>query len=185
MNLANTITLTRIIFTPIFLIGLFYYSPDRPFFYNVSVVIFFVVCLSDALDGYVARRLNACTVVGSYIDPIADKLLLLTGFGALTFMAHLPEAMRIPVWLTVIVIARDVIILLGSAVIFLVKGKLKVEPSKIGKLTTVMQMATVGAALLQVSSPAETILFISTALVTVLSGLLYVRGGRRTLEEVS
>src|SRR5262249_52154705 len=119
MNLANNLTILRILLVPVFILSLIYYSPENSFCLSLSAGAFFVACLTDALDGYIARRLNQKTTLGSYIDPIADKLLLLSGFVSLTFMPNLPSSMRIPAWVTLTVITRDLLIILGSVLIFL------------------------------------------------------------------
>ena len=110
--------------------------------------IFLLACLTDAVDGYVARKMGQKTVLGSYIDPIADKLLLLTGFLSLSFMGHLPPSMKIPAWVTISVVARDILIFIGSAMIFVIQGSLKAEPIFVGKITTVFQMSTLWVALI-------------------------------------
>src|SRR3989338_5453632 len=114
MNLANNLSILRIILIPLFVTSLIYTPVHPGFFQSLSVLLFVLACLTDAVDGYVARRFNQKTQLGSYIDPIADKLLLVSGFLALSFMGHLPEAMRIPAWVTASVITRDVVILMGS-----------------------------------------------------------------------
>ena len=121
MNIPNQLSTLRVLLVPIFVAALFYFPQH-------AAAIFFVACATDAVDGYLARLWNEKTTLGTYLDPVADKLLLLSGFMGLSFMQHLPDSMRIPVWVTIAVISRDAIILIGSMMIFIVTGKLKAEP---------------------------------------------------------
>ena len=182
MNLANHLSVLRIILVPVFIGSFLYYSPEREWCYTLGLAIFVLACLTDGVDGYVARRLNQKTVLGSYIDPIADKLLLLSGFLSLSFMSHLPGWMHIPAWVTIPVITRDVIILIGSAMIFLTTGSLKAEPIFIGKLTTVIQMGTLFVALIPFPGALKNTLFILTVSLTVLSGMQYIRIGGKLIQ---
>ncbi|PIU40120.1 MAG: CDP-diacylglycerol--glycerol-3-phosphate 3-phosphatidyltransferase [Candidatus Omnitrophica bacterium CG07_land_8_20_14_0_80_50_8] len=177
MNPANRLTVLRIVLVPVFIASLLYYSPDKSYFYFISLTAFLLACLTDALDGYLARKLNQNTVLGSYLDPIADKLLLISGFLSLSFMGHLPPAMRIPAWLTILVIARDGLILIGSIMIFLITGRLKASPLFIGKITTVLQMGTLFLSLVSAPQPLRTGIFIMTGLMTLISGIYYTRMG--------
>ncbi len=182
MNIANQLSVLRMVLVPVFVGLLVYYSPDRSFCYPLILIVFLLACLTDGVDGYLARKLNEKTVLGSYIDPIADKLLLLSGFLSLSFMGHLPAWMSIPAWLTIPVIARDVIILIGSTMVFLTTGKLKAQPLFIGKLTTVLQMASLFVALTPLPHAFKTLLFIATLCLTLLSGLRYIQMGGRLMQ---
>lgn len=143
---------------------------------------FIIACATDALDGFVARKLGQRTDFGSYIDPIADKLLLMSGFLSLSFMSNLPEQMRIPAWVTITVISRDVVIVIGSTLIFLSKGALKAKPLLVGKITTVAQMATLCGLLFYVPEPFKHGLFMLTASLTLLSAFFYVRIGEKAFQ---
>ncbi len=182
MNLANNLTLLRILLVPVFVGLLTYYSPGREYLLTLSLALFIFACLTDALDGYLARRLRQMTVLGSYIDPLADKLLLLSGFLCLSFMDHLPLSMRIPAWVTIPVITRDVIILIGAMIIFITTGKLKAQPLFIGKATTVLQMTTLLASLCSAPYPLQLFLFIFTVALTAFCGLQYLRAGSAMLK---
>ena len=182
MNIANQLSVLRMVLVPVFVGLLVYYSPDRSFCYPLILIVFLLACLTDGVDGYLARKLNEKTVLGSYIDPIADKLLLLSGFLSLSFMGHLPAWMSIPAWLTIPVIARDVIILIGSTMVFLTTGKLKAQPLFIGKLTTVLQMASLFVALTPFPHAFKIFLFIVTLCLTLLSGLRYIQMGGRLIQ---
>ena len=181
-NLANNITVGRILLVPAFILSLLYYAPGKEYLRMTAVFIFLAACLSDAVDGYIARKFDQKTVLGSYIDPIADKLLLSSGFLSLSFMQNLPEAMRIPGWLTISVISRDVIIIIGSTLIFLATGSLKAAPLFVGKITTVLQMATLCAVLLEIPQPLIRAFFFMTVFFTLISGLLYIRVGEKIFQ---
>lgn len=183
MNLANRITISRIVMVPLFVAALLYSSPQRPYLHTLAVFLFLAGCVSDALDGWLARRRRELTTLGSYIDPIADKLLLLSGFLSLSWMPHLPETMRMPAWVTLSVLCRDFFIVTGSVLLFFTTGSLRPKPILIGKITTVVQMATLLAAL--VSAPALLRLTLNgvTVFFTVWSGVLYVHMGGAMLQE--
>jgi cardiolipin synthase (CMP-forming) len=182
MNLANRITIFRITLVPVFVAALLYYSPPRDFLRLGAIAAFFLACLTDALDGYLARRRNQKTEFGSYIDPIADKLLLVSGFLSLSLMPHLPSAMHMPGWVTITVISRDVVILIGAILIFFTKGVLKPTPIFVGKLTTVTQMSALFAALLAAPEPLRLILNTAVVLLTTWSGVSYVKIGGQMMQ---
>lgn len=181
MNLANQITIFRIVLAPVFAVLLVYATPDRPWVRTAALVCFSIACISDALDGWIARRLSQVTTLGGYIDPIADKLLLLTGFSILGLWSGTPEALKIPTWVAIAVIARDIIICIGAVLIFLLAGSLKPEPIFIGKMTTLVQMGSLIAVL--AAAPGEILqaFFIGVGVLTAASGLLYIRIGSRLL----
>jgi cardiolipin synthase len=172
LNLANCLTLFRILTIPIFLEFLAYH------FYLEALLVFAVGGFTDFLDGYVARRMNQQTALGSYLDPVADKLLVITSFVMLGSIGG------IPVWLTVIVVARDILILLGYAIIYvLVDERMQVRPSAIGKWSTTLQLFTLALALLMLHDPelisglALDVLIAASALATVISGFQYLYQG--------
>ena len=182
MNWANRLTVLRIILVPLFIASLVYYSPERDYLYFLSLAVFLLACLTDGLDGYLARRLNQKTELGSYIDPVADKLLLMSAFLCLSFMGHLPLSMRIPAWLTILVIGRDGLILIGATMIFVTTGRLKAQPLFIGKITTVLQMTSLFFSLVSAPEPVKLALFGLTGTLTVFSGILYIRMGGKILQ---
>jgi cardiolipin synthase len=123
-SLANWITLIRIILIPWFTILLINGA------LNQALWVFLAAAVSDALDGFVARVFSQKTRLGSFLDPIADKLLLSTAFITLAVLNQIPG------WLTVIVISRDVVIVVGVAILFLNQLHLDIKPSIVSKLTT-------------------------------------------------
>ncbi|WP_179221720.1 CDP-alcohol phosphatidyltransferase family protein [Inquilinus limosus] len=136
---------------------------------------FVVAALTDAIDGILARRLEARTALGSYLDPIADKLLVVGTYLALSWMAALP------VWLVVLVVARDIGLVLGVVVLhFAGRGTRSLTPSMISKLNTVMQVALVGLVMaapgLHVDARGAIALLVwVVAATTILSAIGYLR----------
>lgn len=184
MNIANQLSILRVLLVPVFVICLVYATPDHFYFHKIAVVVFLFACATDALDGYLARLLNQRTTLGTYIDPIADKLLLISGFLTLSFMTHLPMTMRIPAWVTITVIARDVVIVIGSTIIVFMTGSLKPHPLFVSKVTTLFQMTTLFFALISAPAPAQYGLYIATTVLTAVSGIEYIRVGGRLLQSV-
>ncbi|HPC86059.1 MAG TPA: CDP-alcohol phosphatidyltransferase family protein [Smithellaceae bacterium] len=177
MNIPNFLSLLRIILVPVFVIFLMQAEYDR------ALITFIIAGLTDALDGTLARLLQCQTVLGSYLDPIADKLLLVTSFVMLAIIG------LIPAWLAVVVISRDFIILLGIAIFSLMSIAYEIKPAIIGKITTAFQVATIFFALLNKALPQNfgdfwvAILFWATALFTFGSGVVYILRGIRILNK--
>ncbi len=172
LNLPNFLTLIRIVAIPFFLVLL------SSHLYLDALIIFVLGGLTDALDGAVARLTHQQTSLGAYLDPVADKLLVMSSF----IMLGLMDA--IPPWVGVLVVSRDIIILFGYGIIyFLVQERLKVQPSLVGKLNTIFQLVTVGVVLLflhdsrLVPSWLDDFLIYTTVLTTVVSGLQYIYRG--------
>ncbi|MFH1867480.1 MAG: CDP-diacylglycerol--glycerol-3-phosphate 3-phosphatidyltransferase [Candidatus Omnitrophota bacterium] len=181
MGLANKITILRILLVPVLLIGLLYYKVGNETL-RFAVLGLFVVCgMTDAIDGYIARRFYQKTKIGSILDPLADKILILTAYISLSTLENIPLASKIPPWLTIIVMSRDTIILLGLAIIFVVNKEMEIKPSIMGKITTFIQMLTVIAALLHFNL--IYVLWWVCAFFTIISGFGYVWRGTKVLNE--
>ncbi len=175
MNVPNILTLIRILLTPLFVILLL---KDM---FPMALLVFAIAGISDGLDGFIARYFNQRTSLGAYLDPAADKLLLTSAFVTMAVMKV------IPAWLAVIVISRDVIIVMGIAILTLFQKAYEVRPSLISKLTTTCQIVTVLASLFDpqktLLAPLPQVLFWATALVTIVSGLHYIFIGMNILQE--
>ena len=128
MTLANKITVLRIIAIPIFIIALVEHSMDW------ARGLFIASVISDVLDGAIARIRGERTPLGSFLDPMADKLLIVSTFIAYTYIGW------VPVWIFITVISRDLIIILGWCVVFILTGNSKIQPRLLGKVTTALQM---------------------------------------------
>ena len=175
INIPNTLTIVRILLTPLFAICLIKRSLES------ALLVFAVAALTDGLDGLVARLFGQKTALGAYLDPIADKLLLTTAFVTLAIQ-HI-----IPSWLTVIVITRDVIILFGVALLTIMDRRFEARPATLSKITTVAQLAVVCSVLIGFHTPVpikiQIPLFWFTAAMTTVSGLQYIYRGLNILSE--
>jgi cardiolipin synthase len=133
-----------------------------------ALIIFLAASLTDALDGYIARRTNSITPIGRFLDPMADKLLLVSSYVALTLLKFMPA------WMTVTVISRDVIIFFGWLGVYIITGVKTIKPSIISKATTAMQMITVILVLMYTNAKILNVVFMCTAVLTFISGLHYI-----------
>lgn len=166
LNIPNILTLMRIILLPLFVTTMIYRR------YEMALYIFAVAAVTDTLDGLIARLKGLKTPLGTFLDPLADKFLLVTSFILLTVYDF------IPLWLTIIVISRDIIIVTGWVVLYLVTHSAKVEPSIAGKIAISLQLILIWYILLDINIPAmpdlHNYLLYLTALFTILSGLHYI-----------
>lgn len=131
MNIPNSLTILRILLIPVY-IGFMTYGS-----YGYALLTLLVAGLTDAIDGYLARRLNQRTRLGTLLDPLADKLLLTSSFISLA-MLHL-----VPSWLVILVVSRDIILLLGTVVAHVTSTPINVTPTFLGKGTTLFQLSYV------------------------------------------
>ena len=169
---ANQLTLLRMLLIPVFAILVTYGH------LGLSLVVFSIAGLTDLLDGLIARRTGQKTTLGTWLDPMADKLLLTTMFVVLTLpLDHL--ANRIPLWLTLLVISRDVGIGATVAIVNLAVGRRTFMPSFLGKVATATFIVTGVVTLyfnyLGYASPVVTAFVYGSLVITVLSGLNYLR----------
>ena len=171
MNLPNFFSIVRIVLIIPFSLLLFYQQ------YRWAFVIFLLASVSDALDGLLARMLRQRTPLGAFLDPAADKLLIVTAFLVLSFLKLLPS------WLAAIVIGRDLMICLGLAILSRASISLEIRPSFAGKVTTALQLGSVMITLLVASGFSLVFLkdwfFWGAATATVVSGIQYFRKGIR------
>jgi cardiolipin synthase len=177
LNVPNILTLLRIVAIPGFIILL----TDRRF--PEALALFVAAGITDAADGAIARFTNSKTTLGAHLDPLADKLLLVSSFITLAFMGQVPP------WLLVIVITRDVVILIGFFLLFiLTQQAIEVRPSAFGKAATFFQLVAVTVVLVRlygtplVSEGLLTALFLVTGAITVAAGLQYMYRGLAWLQ---
>ncbi len=135
LTLANQLTILRIALIPAFVLLVVYG------YLGAALLVFSIAGLTDALDGLIARRAGQRTSLGAWLDPMADKLLLVTTFVVLT-LPGIPLANHLPLWLTVLVISRDVVIVGVVAIINLAVGPRTFRPSLFGKATTAAFIVT-------------------------------------------
>jgi cardiolipin synthase (CMP-forming) len=179
LTFANKVTIGRILAVPFFIATVLYYSPEQDYLRFAALGIFMFAVISDIIDGYIARTRHQKTKAGAMLDPLADKLLLISAFICLYKVSVLFEFIRFPIWLVVAVISRDVILILGSTVILIVHGDLHIDPTIWGKATTFFQVIAVCGILLQWAySP---IIWYITLIFSVISCVDYIRIGIKIL----
>jgi cardiolipin synthase len=181
MTTANKITICRILLVPLFVVEVLYYTDNGNEVHRlVALLVFGLASLSDAIDGYLARRYNQHSELGRILDPLADKLLLIAGIVLLS-LKNEPYLDRIPMWLTVTILSRDVLLVIGLAIIYYTYGKITVRPILIGKAATVLQMACVLWVLFKWPFKFLLGIAIAAAVSTGISGIWYILGGIRRL----
>lgn len=175
MNLPNIMTLTRVLLIPVFVILIINKN------FTAALITFAIAGITDGIDGLIARITHQRTELGAYLDPIADKLLLISAFITLAIIEIIPS------WLAVLVITRDVIILVGFLVMLLTSYRPQINPSFVSKLTTTFQIFTVLLVLLGeyyfIFKEVLTIVIYGTAILTILSGSHYIYVGTRIFNE--
>ena len=183
MTLPNQITIARILMIPVFVVLAIYYGKSAAAGHPnehlriATIIVFLAAALSDGLDGWIARRFRLKSRLGAILDPIADKGLMLTAIITLSVTSWPYE---LPVWYPVLVIARDVMIVTGCAVLRILNDHLEVRPSLLGKASTFLQMLTVAVVMLQWQY-CEAVVWIS-GIITLLSGFAYLAEGIRLLQ---
>jgi CDP-diacylglycerol--glycerol-3-phosphate 3-phosphatidyltransferase len=173
MTTANKVTIARIAFVPLFVALIIRYvnsgnEKDR----LAAIVCFAVAALGDAVDGYIARRFHQQSELGAILDPLADKLLLVSALAILSLDSGGRFA-HIPWWLPAIVTARELTLLCGMVAICWARGKFTARPRLIGKAATVLQMAVALWTLLQFPAAPLPFLIAAAGLFTLASGLFY------------
>ena len=181
MTTANKITVLRMLLVPFFVVEVLYYVKTGNEGHRVAALLTFAAAaICDGVDGYIARHYNQRSELGTILDPLADKLLLVSGVVLLSF-DHGTMLGQIPYWLTGTIIGRDLLVLIGLVVIRLTVGQVKIRPHIVGKIATVLQMITVLWMLLKWDTGAGTGwafgLKLGAAICTGVSALLYVRDG--------
>jgi len=181
MNLPNALTMIRILLVPLFLYKVL--TGDFTF----AAVVYLTATVTDGLDGAIARIWNMQTRLGTFLDPMADKLLVTTSYVSLAYLEI------IPLWLAMVVITRDVIIVTGTLAVYFLKDQLIIRPHPVSKVTTFFQFMTILWALILTSKTAMAelavisdsfgVLTVLTGILTVISGIIYILAGFRSLEE--
>lgn len=177
ITVPNLLTIFRMVLIPVFVSLLFYQR------FVLALAIFVLAGVTDGLDGLLARRFDQKSQLGTILDPIADKMMMVTSFVVLSmrsvFPQPLPSHLPIPFWVTIAVISRDVFIVVGAASINIVTGFRGFRPSLLGKINTTVQIVAIGAIIFAASVPYGTGYYLPTIYTTVfafsmLSGVHYV-----------
>jgi cardiolipin synthase len=178
LTLANQVTLLRMLLIPAFVIQVLYGR------IGWALVTLLTAGITDALDGLIARRQGQKTALGAWLDPMADKLLLVSAFIVLT----VPDTglrYRIPLWLTILVISRDLVIVLTVAIVNLAIGRRTFQPSLLGKTATAVYIVTCVTVLtanyVEKGQGVVSTMVLLSAVITVVSALHYVAHGSRVI----
>ena len=195
MNLPNKLTLFRIILVPIMVIIPFIGIQGKflgiPIEYIVMDLIFIIASITDKLDGYLARKNNQVTTFGKFLDPLADKILVLAA------MVILVEMAKLPAWIPIIVLSREFIVS-GYRLVAVERGGEVIAASKWGKIKTVTQMIAIILAFLDLNAFGEcfsgtlsgadailnfivTIMMLVQTVATVFSGVDYLKGAKKLI----
>ncbi len=186
LTVPNMLTVFRMVLIPVFVTMLFYQR------FIVALAVFVCAGLTDGLDGLLARRFDQRSQLGTVLDPIADKLMMVTAFIVLSmrsiFPAPVPSHLPVPFWVTVVVISRDVFIIVGAAAINIMTGFRGFRPSWLGKVNTTVQIVAIAAIMFAASVPYDTGYYLPTVYATVftlaiLSGLHYIFFASKLLNE--
>jgi CDP-diacylglycerol--glycerol-3-phosphate 3-phosphatidyltransferase len=186
MKLANKITIARICLIPVFGIFAWQYGArvvrGRPAEYArmIAALVFILAAAMDGLDGFLARRFNQRTRLGAVLDPIADKGLVMT---AIVVLALSNRSKGFPIWFPIAVIGRDAVLLIGFLALSKAIGRVEIRPSKIGKIATFLQIASILWLLLRIRRIDQFYLTMVATLCTIVSGLGYVADGIRQAQE--
>jgi cardiolipin synthase len=172
-TIPNLLSLLRMGIVPIFIIAVLNGDAKK------ALILFVAAGISDALDGALARLLHQQSLLGTYLDPVADKLLMISAYVALSIPA-LNRGPQIPLWVTVLVLARDILLVVVALVLYLAAGVRNFPVTILSKVTTVCQVLAVMLVLISapdiapaVSPVAEMSLYL-VAILTLASGLFYV-----------
>lgn len=185
MTTANKITILRILFIPFFVVETIYYVRTGNEVHRfLAILSFAATAISDGIDGYIARHYHQISELGKILDPLADKLLLVSGIVLLSF-DNAPYLRQIPLWLTGLIIGRDLLLAIGGLVIRTVVGKISVRPRLSGKIATVFQMVIIIWILLRwdmfFHGRILELLIIGAGAFTAISFVLYVFDGMKQL----
>ncbi|HKO60455.1 MAG TPA: CDP-alcohol phosphatidyltransferase family protein [Pyrinomonadaceae bacterium] len=186
VTVPNMLTVFRMVLIPVFVTLLFYQR------FILALAVFVIAGLTDGLDGLLARRFQQQSQLGTVLDPIADKLMMVTAFIVLSmrsiFPQPVPSHLPIPFWVTIAVISRDVFIVVGAAAINVMTGFRGFRPSWLGKVNTTVQIIAIAIIMFAASVPVYTGYYLPTLYViiftfAVTSGLHYIFFASRLLNE--
>ena len=188
MTFANRITIIRILLIPLFVwLTLDYirdYQKDQELEWErvLACVVFAIAAISDAVDGYIARRYHQKSELGTFLDPLADKILLVSALLLLSirFKDGTPFD-QLPLWFPVLVVSRDLMLLGGTVLIHMLAGRVTARPRIVGKCATFFQMITLGWVLLKVERPSYQWPLYAAGFFTLISGIWYIFDGVKQL----
>ncbi|KKO21147.1 MAG: hypothetical protein DCC43_07990 [Candidatus Brocadia sp.] len=181
LNLSNKISLSRILFIPPLVLCIIQVQHNNLYRY-VCLFIMMLIGLSDMLDGYFARKRNEITNLGRYLDPVADKLVLMVSCIILSSDHIWPEP-RFPNWITAVIVCRDLVLMVGTIALLIITGRMDCQPIMLGKVTTGLQIIAIISVFLGNHIPLTFLIAIwwLVVILTFISGLLYMYRGVKQL----
>ncbi len=153
LNWPNRITIARIILVAPLVICMLNLNADWSGWRRLAIGLFVVSALSDALDGFLARRLNEETPLGRFLDPVADKLLIASAVIILAVGSSAVPGYRIPSWVPVIALSKDLLTVIGCGLVYATTGKFFIQPRLLGKSCTLVQLVMIAAVLIAPDLP--------------------------------
>jgi len=193
LNQANKVTIARILMIVPFVICMLKVNDAGmgTAMRYVSLLLLLLMGLSDAYDGYIARKKHEITRLGSFLDPMADKLLVASACLLLTIKATSVEGFRLPPTVAVLIIGKDFFLLLGFMILYFLTLQVKIIPAYIGKIATVLQISMVGTILIAPDVSKTFVgwiwvlrfLWWSAAATAVIATLIYIHAGTRYIEQ--
>lgn len=187
MTTASKITVARILLVPVFGVLAVAYaasvaaSAENPALRHAALAAFVLAASTDGIDGWVARRFHQTSAFGAFIDPIADKALMIVGVVILSLVDWGEPGWRLPPWFAVLAFSRDALILIGLGVLYTTKRRIRLHPHWSGKVCTVTQLFALGWVMLRVTPIGPVWPCAVAGLFTVWSGAIYLREALRIL----
>jgi len=185
MTLPNKITIGRILLIPVFVwLTLDYirdYQREQELEWQrlLACLVFAVAAISDAVDGYIARRYHQKSELGTFLDPLADKTLLVSALILLSI--RFKDGTPLPLWFPVLVVSRDLMLLAGTVLIHMLAGRVTARPRIVGKCATFFQMIVLGWVLLKIEHPSYQWPLYAAGFFTLVSGIWYIFDGMKQL----
>ncbi len=181
LTLSNKISLSRIFFIPLLVLCLTQVQYNNHYRY-VCLLIMILIGLSDILDGYLARKRKEITNLGRYLDPVADKLVMIVSCIILSSDRIWPEP-RFPNWIPTVIVCRDLLLMFGTIALLLITGRMDCQPTMLGKSATVLQIIAIVSVLIgnHIPLPVLIIIWWMAVILTFISGVLYMYKGAKQL----
>ena len=181
MSIPNSLSIFRILLVPGFIAAILYYRPEEDWLRFLALGIFILAIITDGIDGFIARKRGERTELGSMLDPLADKILLITGFICLSGIGNFPEKYSFPPYVPIVIISIDGIIVLGWALLYIVHGFVKPKPSSLGKASTFFQMMAIVSVLIHFNY--SSFVWNAAVVFSVASGVGYIVEGSKLLNK--
>ena len=180
INLPTKITALRILLTPIIIFIIFHHNQSirehdfQSTYLYILLIVFSIAIVTDALDGYISRKLNLISRIGTFLDPIADKILI---FGTSVGLTFFDCGNPLPIYYTTLIFAREVIQISGAISIGSIAGNIKIKHHLIGKFTTIMQVLIIYCSLLIKSESFIFYFSLFTSFFAIGSAMMYIHNG--------